>query len=259
MGAIFCRWPASAGSRSGVVALVAVALSFGVSPARAAPITIDNFAQPDPFAFFAVPAGNNTSLARTDLTSGAIGGQRDSLFQVIGTALGNSAVGVMGHDVNFNINAFQLGTINPGPTVATLQYSGVGGVGLGANLIDGTNDRIQIQFFTSDAQPVPQGLDMVMTITSPGGFTSTLTKDAPNSQSAFACDFPFNQFVGTANLSNVQSIRVVFNGVRQTPNVDFEIRGIIAVPEPASLLTMALGGAFFAVARLAPRKRRQSA
>ena len=268
MGAkIFARL-ASAGRKSGVAAAVAIALA-SCSALQAAPISIDTFAQPDPSSFFAVPAGTNTSLALNQAASGALGGHRDSLFQVVGQALINSANGVIGHDTNFNINAFQLATINPGPTVATLQYSGntaVGfnnahglGGGLGVDLVNGTNDRIQIQFFTCDALPVPQGLDMLMTITSPGGKSSTLTKDAPNSQSAFTCDFPFSQFVGNADFTHVDSVTVAFNGARQTPNVDFEVRGIAAVPEPTSLLTMTLGGALFGAVQLFNRKRRKSA
>jgi hypothetical protein len=256
----------------GIAAILVVALAW-CGAAQAAPITVDSFAQPDPRAFFMVPAGTNPSLAMAQTAAGALGGQRDSLFQVIGQALVNSANGLLGHDTNFNINAFQLATINPGPTVATLQYSGTNngntattmanahnlGGGLGVNLVDGTNDRFQIQFFTCDALPNPLGLDMAITITSPGGLTSTLTKDAPNSQSAFACDFPFSQFVGNADFTHVDSVRVAFNGARQTPNVDFEVRGIIAVPEPTSLLTMTLGGAIFGAVQLFNRKRRRSA
>jgi hypothetical protein len=265
-----------AGRRGGVVATLAIAILASGASLYATPVTIDNFALPNPGTFIVLPTGLNPSLVLTQPAVGALGGQRDTQFQVFGNTVSTAATGNIGHDTSFNIDAFQLGTINGNtfatPTVTTLQYSGANagntattmnnahnlGGGTGVNLINGTNDRIQISFFTSDALPAVQGLDMAITITSPGGLSSTLTKDAPNSQSPFICDFPFSQFVGNADFTHVDSVRVAFNGARQTPNVDFEIRGIIAVPEPTSLITMTLGGVLCCAARLFNRKRRQS-
>jgi hypothetical protein len=266
-----------AGSRSGFVASLTIGILACGASLHATPVTIDNFALPNPGTFIMLPTGLNPSLVLTQPAVGALGGQRDTQFQVFGNTVSTAATGNIGHDTSFNIDAFQLGTINGNtfatPTVTTLQYSGANagntlttmsnahnlGGGTGVNLINGTNDRIQISFFTCDALPAVQGLDMAITITSPGGLSSTLTKDAPNSQAPFTCDFPFSQFVGNADFTHVDSVRVAFNGARQTPNVDFEIRGIIAVPEPTSLLTMTLGGAIFGAVQLFNRKRRRSA
>jgi hypothetical protein len=47
--------------------------------------------------------------------------------------------------------------------------------------------------------------------------------------------------VGNAALNHVDSVSVGFNGVRQTPNIDFEIQGISVVPEPAAAVLLVLG------------------
>ena len=177
------------------------------------------------------------------------------LFHVVGQATMNSATALVGHDASFNLNAFQVATNGLAPTVATLQYSGPNTANTSTALVNahalggtsgidltslGTNDRFQIQFLSSDAQPTT-GLDVAITVTSPGG-TSTATAIIPNSLSRFTLPLPFSQFVGNAALNHVDSISVVFNGARQTPNIDFEIQGITVVPEPAACLTTVIGG-----------------
>jgi hypothetical protein len=254
------------GPRFSSALVLAVAVGVCAADARATLIAIDDFALPGSAQFFLVPPGSNSSLQMTHAVSGPIGGQRDMLFHVVGQAAINSASALVGHDPSFNLNAFQLGTNGLAPTIATLQYSGPNsantptalvnahdlGGGLGLDLTGGgTNDRLQFQFVSSDAQPTT-GLDVALTITSPGG-TSTANAIVQNSQTPFNLQIPFTQLVGNADWTHVDSITVTFNGVRQTANIDFEIQGISAVPEPAACLTMALGGVLFGAVSLARR------
>ena len=240
--------------------LLAVAIGICTSDAGATLISIDDFAMPGAAQFLLVSPGSNSSLQMTHAVNGPIGGQHDMLFHVVGQAAINSASALVGHDVSFNLNAFQLATNGLAPTVATLQYSGPNSANTstaltnahalgGTSGIDltslGTNDRFQFQFLSSDAQPTT-GLDVAITITSPGG-TSTANAIIPNSLSRFTLQLPFSQFVGNAALNHVDSISVVFNGARQTPNVDFEIQGVSVVPEPSACISMLIGGAILGV------------
>src|SRR4029079_6497897 len=117
-----------------------------------------------------------------------------------------------------------------------------------------TNDRFHFQIISSDAQPTT-GVDVAVTITSPGGI-STANGIIPNSLSPYTFQLPFSLFAGNAALNHVDSISVVFNGVRQTPNIDFEIQGIAVVPEPAACLTMVIGGALLGAIVLTSAKSR---
>jgi hypothetical protein len=256
------------GSRVGAAILLGVAVGICVSDARATLIAIDDFAMPGAAQFLLVSPGSNSSLQMTHAVNGPIGGQRDMLFHVVGQAAINSANALVGRDTSFNLNAFQLATNGLAPTVATLQYSGPNSANTSTALVNahalggtsgidltslGTNDRFQIQVLSSDAQPTT-GLDVAITITSPGG-TSTANVIIPNSLSRFTLQLPFSQFAGNAALNHVDSISVVFNGVRQTPNIDFEIQGITVVPEPAACLTMLIGGALLGARSLTRRHR----
>jgi len=258
---LFC-FTAKHGLRVGGELFLAVAVGICAAEARATIIAIDDFAMPGAAQFLLVSPGSNSSLEMTHSVNGPIGGQRDMLFHVVGQAAINSANALVGHDASFNLNAYQLATNWLAPTVATLQYSGPNIANTSTALVNahalggtsgidltslGTNDRFQFQFLSSDAQPTT-GLDVAITITSPGG-TSTANAIIPNSLSRFTLQLPFSQFAGNAALNHVDSISVVFNGVRQTPNIDFEIQGITVVPEPASVVLLVLGALGFALRR----------
>jgi hypothetical protein len=238
----------------GAICLLAVLFAARAPHASAAVIDIDTFAFLNPAQFFQVPIGMNTSTTVTNAVAGVIGGEREALFQVIGNAVGNSANGLIGDQAG--LKALQLTTIGLAPTVATLTYDGVGNVGLGGvDLITASvNNRFELSFVGADAQPTT-GLGIVITVTSNSG-SSTASATAPNQQSAFVVPVPFSSFVGSANFSAVNSIVVQFNGANQTPNIDFELTGITAVPEPASVAMMALGGALVCI-QLARRGNRR--
>jgi hypothetical protein len=265
---VFFPW---AKVRSRCVASLMLAVVFGAfaRTANATFISIDDFSQPTTAQFFLVPPGNNSTLQLSQVAAGPIGGQRDMLFHVVGQAVINSASGLVGHDNSFSINALQLATNGVAPTVTTLQYSGLNSLNTTTSLVNahalggaggidltggGTNDRFRLLFLSADAQPTT-GLDVSVAVTGSGG-TSTASTIIQNSATSFNVDIPFTQLIGTAPLNHVDSITVTFNGTRQTPNIDFEIGGIIAVPEPASCLTIAIGGVLIGAASLRRRNCR---
>ncbi|MCC7083438.1 MAG: hypothetical protein IT427_00345 [Pirellulales bacterium] len=202
-------------------------------------IDLDRFILPDPAEFFMVPVGMNASKMLTQTVGGVLGGERDSYFQVIGASAVNSANGLLGNDSGEH--AFQFATLGMAPAVATLTYDGIEHAGLGG--IDltsgGSNNRFELQFLTSDAQP-STGLDIVVTVTSPGG-TLAATVTAPNSQSAFVVQVSFSLFTGSGSLNQADKIDVAFNTINKTPNIDFELNGITIVPEPGCGILLSLG------------------
>ena len=254
---------------SGVFACLIVLANQSI---QASTIIIDDFSRPNPDLFFALGSGNSPKRALTQPispTGHTIGDQRDSLFEVFGTAQSNSIVGLLGHDNSFNIDAFQVGTNGPSPSVQTLQYSGTNtqntstslvnahnlGGGLGVDLTGGgTNDRFQFLFYSSDALPT-SGLDLSATVTSPGGKSSTgsiiVPNNVPSPPSTYTVDFLFNQLSGNVDLTHVDSIRFVFNGGLHTPNIDFELHSIVTtttiVPEPTGAILAFIGGAVICV------------
>ncbi len=239
--------------------------------ASAGPVTIDDFGEPDPRAFFVIGSGTNTSEEMSQTTSGAIGGQRDMLVSVVGKAQQDSLVGVVGFDSDYSLDALQVGTAGLSPTVATLQYSGINlmntptklvnnhnlGGGLGVDLTGGgTNNQFVLQFMGVDAQPT-SGLDLAITITSPGGKSSTVTAIVPNTPATFNFFVPFANLVGNATPADVTSIVAVFNGARLTPNVDYAVRFFGTVPEPSGAALMTTALAMLALGRAALRRRKR--
>lgn len=247
----------------------AVAFVVFAGTVQATLISIDDFSQPNPASFFQVPAGSNSALEHSQATTGAIGGQRDFLLQVVGQAAVNSASIYVGHDPSFSVNALQLATNGLAPTVITLQYSGLNNLNTSTSLVNshalggtggidltggGTNDRLRLLFLTTDAQPTT-GVDVALTVTGSGG-TSTYSGIIQNSATSFNLDIPFTQLIGTAALNHADSISLTFNGVKHTANIDFEMLGFTAVPEPATCLTIAIGGVLIGAASLKRRNCR---
>jgi hypothetical protein len=222
--------------RFGVLCLAAVLIP---SYASAATINIDNFLLPSPAQFHQLPAGFNSSTTITDVVAGVIGGERETKLQAIGNALPTTASVLIGNQSG--LDALQVATLGLIPVVTTLTYNGVGNAGLGdVDLTDSnSNNRIEVRFPGADALPT-SGLGITVTVTSNSG-SSSASATAFNQQSPFTVDFLFSSFVGFANLSEVDSIVVQLN-TNQTDNVDFEVTGIAAVPEPGSCILLALGG-----------------
>jgi hypothetical protein len=250
-----------------LVLLVAFVLGMQTMPARGTIIAIDHFNSPNPAQFFILGTGSNPSTAMSYDSPDIIGGQRDTLVNVVGQGTPTSVVGIVGHDQSYGIDALQVGTNGLSPTVVTLLYSGLGTQGTASALVNahalalglgidlsggGTNDRFKLHFFSSDARPTV-GLDVAVTITSPNGKLSTATVDAPNSTTGFDLNIPFSKLVGNADVTHVDSIKFVFNGVRKTANVDYEVQLLAVVPEPGGAMLIATGMAV--VGGVAARRR----
>jgi len=239
-----------------VVGCAAVSVVAAVSAASATTtsISIDDFSQPNAATLFILDAGNPTRQFNQTV-GGVIGGVRNSSFSVIGSATPNSAIGMLGHDTSYNIDAFQLGTNGTSPTVSTLTYGAT--TPLGVNLT-GSNSFL-LTFFSSDAQPTT-GLDVAITITSPGGGSSTATtivpNHVPNLPATFDVLVPFSQLSGNAALNNVSSITYAFNGANHTPNIDFELHSLSVVPEPSSAVLIGIAAAAWGCAAFRLRRRR---
>ena len=225
-----------------IAAVLVVAFASSVQFASASTIVIDDFTQPDPYSLFMLGSGMNPSKQLVESSTGAIGGQRNALFNVMGQGQPNSAVGLLGFDPNsahpFPGPGMQLATNGFSPTVSTLTYGATNNLGVDLTG-DGSNNSFMLDFYSSDAQPTT-GLDLSITITSPGGKSSTATGIMPNSLSEFQYLVPFSELVGDASLSNVSTIQYVLNGANHTPNIDYEIHALAVVPEPTSATLMAI-------------------
>jgi len=234
--------------------------------AQGGAVSIDDFSEPNPADFFVVGGGTNPTKSITQTSSGAIGGQRDVLVSVIGQANPTAAVGLIGMDTSYAVDAVQIGTNGLSPTTMQLKYDGVGDVGLGGGegvdlTGDGSNSEFLFHFLSNDAQPTT-GLGMMITLTSPGGKSSTVSATAQNSLSAFDVTIPFSSLSGNANLTQITSITVLFNGgAGMACNVDYEVQSLAAVPhvpEPATSAMFATGAAALGVATWRRRSKRQA-
>jgi hypothetical protein len=219
-----------------IAAIFVGAFASRVPSAAASTIVIDDFTQPNPYSLFTLGSGMNPSKQLVQSSSGAIGGQRSASFNVMGAGQSNSAVGIIGYDTSYSMDALQLGTNGLSPTVSTLTYGAASNLGVDLTS-GGSNNSFMLDFYSSDAQPTT-GLDLAITITSPGGKSSTTTAILPNSLSEFQFLVPFSQLLGNAALNNVSTIQYVLNGANHTANIDYEIHALSVVPEPTSATLM---------------------
>jgi hypothetical protein len=252
---MFCKL-FHAGRRAAWAAVCLSALSAGT--ARASTVMIDDFDGPAPGRTYFITGssgGGDPSplLMKQSQASGVLGGQRDSLVNVIGTAQLGSALGVVGWDAARNAGLFQINsTPGPGSAVA-LQYDGddadapgapaqlTNGQGLGGVDLTsgGTNNMLKLTFASCDA---PGGLTIYVSATTAGGGTSTFNTSVADHASKYELLIPFSSFTHTGNgtLTSINSISFLFN-VAGVPNVDFALDSIAAVPEPSTCVLLAVG------------------
>jgi len=239
------------------------------SPAAAAVVVIDDFNHPVPADRFFIsgPAGlgdPNPTLIQAS-GPGIMGGQRDVLIEVVGTAHPASANGLVGFDLDFNLGALQLQTHAPG-TSATLQYDGpdveagtlTDARGLSTDFsFGGLGTGIVIDFLSVDT-PLGPGLTLDIVITSSAGGTAAFSDVIPENAGPLRYMAPFSAFTtsGPFSLSAVDSATFAFNGVAD-PHVDFEIDqiGINVIPEPSSAVLFGLVLCYPAAQRWARRRR----
>lgn len=237
---------------------VACLLAISAGTARAATVMIDDFEGPTPGRTYFITGssgGGDPSplLMKQSQASGILGGQRDSLVNVIGTAQLGSALGVVGWDAARNAGLFQINT-TPGPgSAVALQYDGTdadapgapaqltNGQGLGGFDLSsgGSNNVLKLTFASCDA---PGGLTINISATSPGGGTSSFLTSVADHNSKYELLIPFSSFThtGTGTLTSINSISFLFN-VAGVPNVDFALDSIAAVPEPSTCVLLAVG------------------
>jgi hypothetical protein len=248
------------------VAMAALFLTVCASPSLATPlpISIDNFAVPDPAQYFMSNDSGTppTPVATYLLKTAAAGdlGERDMLVQAYGPPSGPdvnpfSFVGWVGRT---SVNSGVLFTGGPAGTALTLQYDGTDSgdtaSGLvdakGAGLVDltagGGNDRFVLDFGylnTDDANP----MRLQVKVESDKG-TALFQGTVAENGNRFIEGVNFADFAGynpnPANnpFTSVQSVTFELNyavGGKADANVDYELRSIQAVPEPS---TIAMGG-----------------
>lgn len=251
-----------------ICVLIVWSLVLCARTATANTITIDAFTVPNPGeVFFLDPTGTgNTFVHQEPATPGApdaaeiLGGQRDVLVKVDGTALPISAAGIIGYETVNNNGLLQVATFgNPGSYVIA-QYDGrdvepdppgdypddAEDLGL-VDLTDGgANDRFLLSFKSLDAGNVTAltlGVKVV-------GNTAqeTLYRNVTESSVPFDVPILFSGFSTTDLMKSVRSLTFEFNTPfaptlnAPVPNVDFELDSIEAVPEPSTLaMLLALG------------------
>lgn len=230
-----------------LAAVVALAVTL---PAFAGPIVIDDFTVPVSPTVYVINLLDANPLNKTFVGPSAniLGTERDVTVQVSGSSGPVSAVGTVGAGI------FLFNTATPG-AFAQLEYSGLAKAGLGGvDLVAGTNNSIKLDFDYLDAGGGPN-MPLGIVLASKSGSATYAGTVAPN-LSAFSVSVPFASFVpaGVFSFTSVDNIFVVLNGSSHD-NVDFQLRGIAAVPEPSALLLAGVGGAFLVGRRLHRRRK----
>jgi hypothetical protein len=232
-------------------------------PASAGNIVVDDFDTPDT-AELVFNLGNpnppSAYLVKHTLPE-VLGGERDILIEVLGTAKRFSVGAMIGYDPASGIGALQVATSGNPATRIALQYDGedladsvenglVNAQDLSVDLTDGgTNDRFELKFAYSDGVD-DRGLDIGIIATSPTGGSLVYWGYVPDSIAPSVFSISFSEFTaqGDASFSNVSSLMFLFN-FDGTPNIDIGLDSIKAVPEPSTsaLLGIALlvGGAIW--------------
>ena len=250
------------GLRLGLASGIAGLILTAAASASAAQITIDDFGQPSPQTFYVIAAINADPLLHKTAHPSILGGERDMLVDVIGNASLTTAAGTIGDGT--------LDFGSSGPVVVGLQYDGldadqllptralVDGQGLSVDLTDaGANNAFRLDFDSVDGGPPSTPLSYSITLTSPLAGVAVLSGSLAETATAQTYLLPFAAFTPSVNFSfaNVSSITLVLNGGATQPDADFKVSLFAAVPEPHSVMLLAMGGVAVV---LAARKRIRS-
>src|SRR5687768_14769107 len=204
--------------RCATIAAVGLGLS-ATAQLRAAPIVIDDFAQPNPQQFYVIAAINADPLLHKTAHASILGGERDLLVDVVGTSNLTSASGTIGGGL------YDFGSQD---TVQTqLQYDGVdadqllptralvNAQGLSVDLTGGgTNGQLVLSFTNLDAGEESDTLPVSITLTGPAGATASFTGTIPEGIAPFDYVVPFASMstAGGFPFGNVTSIGLTLNG-----------------------------------------------
>ncbi len=248
-----------------LTALALLAVALFTAPTHAATILIDDFRDANHFPLpesqqgWGIPLFTQTNpfiMEHTPQIGTILGGERDVEIRVTSTPKGVSAFGVIG-DVDEEgpgtEGEFDFGSSSTARVMATLEYDGldVGEVAagsltnaLGLGGIDFTamgNNSFMLVFRSVDPAPNQTGIGLRIEVTSAGG-PATYVGAIPESANESEFFVPFAAFDAQAPLAAATSIRFIFNG-NGTPDtaVDFNLKSIAAVPEPATLAMACMG------------------
>lgn len=244
--------------------VVAAWTSTSVRNISAAPLVIDDFAsKASQFYIIGTPTPPFYANAKPVEDAGlptTLGGERDTLVQVLGAPTPQSAQFLLGVDaVSFPSGVFHLATAGSPASVATLQYDGDDADGntlTNAQLLDiamPNGGAFEIDFLTIDSPGSPAGLKVDIYLTSIGGGTAAFSDFAPETGVASTFTAPFASLLKSPEFDaeHVSSISFVFNQAALA-DADFTIDNLRAVPEPG-----ALGLATLAVLAAAIWRRRR--
>ena len=239
------------------------------APAAAGPIVIDDFVDtartifdvpPNTFTPPAQPGdGVFNQVITTAAVPGGLGGQRDLLIEVdtqVSPLEVRDATGLMGEGSFKFLSASSAGVF-----VSLLYGDPLGDGSQTLDLLDGTNDELQLWFDSIDGGVNTDFAWVDIIVTSNDGVnlvTADWISDPVNNPSRLFFDSstdvvystPFSEFVtldssppgGTIDFSNITSVRVDFNffdsSIRAVPGLDFKLTSIVAdtnvIPEPAT-------------------------
>jgi hypothetical protein len=236
-------------------ALAAAISAFGIPSATfAAPFLIDDFAsQNSTFYIVGSPAPvfypNGKPVENSGLPT-TLGGERDTLVQVLGTPKTQSAQFLLGVEpTSFPSGVFHLATAGSPASVATLQYDGDDADGselINAHLLDFSmppGGSFAIDFLSIDSPGSPDGLKVDILLTSIGGGSASFNDFAPETSEPVTFSAPMASFLKTPTFdaAHISSITFVFNQAALT-DADFTIDNLRAVPEPSAFALAALAG-----------------
>ena len=216
-------------------------VSLAVSAANAV-IVFDDFTDPPTSEAVAIPLLHpDPTLFKTAAPS-ILGGERDVLIDVDGTANPDSFIGTIGDGLlSFNSNA-------PG-TILTLQYDGldadifgppaalVNSEGLPGLDLLAMGDYLYLDFARIDGGG-PQTTGITININGTGG-TAVFSDLIPDSAGPMTFVAMFSEFSNPAVLSDVTSMEFIINPQGVT-DVDFALSEV-GVPEPATLMLLGAG------------------
>ncbi len=244
---------------------------FSVPAGHAGTIMIDSFDNPqdpsDP-CLLLVPGespredGNPSAMENSFLE--ILRGERDVFVKAHGTPLSISASVVAGYEPSYDkgILAFATyGFSNFGSAShLVLQYDGydddeskiawpilTNSEQLNTYLTDGgTNDAFVFDFISLDAGSDRTSLDLRITVNGPDGRWAVYKGTIPETHEAFQHRVEFTdvgwEIIGVAPFDAATSVTFTFNDPdAAVMNVDFELDSISTVPEPSTLVMLALG------------------
>jgi hypothetical protein len=253
-------------SASALAAGCVGAALFLAASARADTVLVDLFTEVDASLsdnWYLYPAVQQVPWEHTSSDPTKIlGSEREILLTPIDLspplAVSVAASGAVGVDSGIAPEgALQVATQQAHSAVVTLRYDGEGSAGLGGvDFTDGgTNDRF---VFTFDWIAAVGSLDATVTVTDTQARQASQAEIFSDVAGTTQYSVFFAGFSGDpgTSLESVDSLEIVLNAA-QTPQVDFALKSIEIVPEPASWALLATALLTLGLCRCGRRGRRR--